>query len=204
MAMPRERLGWMLAVLALFLAACGEDREGSVEQSGRTDTTGTGTARTGTSATTTAPSGPVVATVKVRETEFALDPKNPRLAKAGVVKFEVTNAGNATHALEVEGPSGEVETEGIEPGRKATLEADLSKAGTYTWYCPVGDHEERGMKGKITVAGGGSGASSRDDSGKRHDDGRDRDDSGTGRDDSGKDDDRSGRDGGGSDGPGGY
>ena len=128
----------------------------------------------------------MVATVRVRETEFELDPPNPRIPKAGVVQFDVTNAGEAPHALEVEGPKGEVETETIEPGRRATLRADLSRAGKYVWYCPVGDHEKRGMKGKITVAGGGPGAAEgsrttpggsgrNDDSGKR-DDSRDRDD----------------------------
>ena len=195
----------MIALALLPLAACGEDREGSVEESG-TGTTATGASTTGTSTTPAAASGPVVATVRVRETEFKLDPPNPRIPKPGVVEFDVTNAGEVPHALEVEGPNGEVETETIEPGRKATLRADLSKAGTYVWYCPVGDHEKRGMKGEITVAGGGSGAaegsrttpegSGRDDDSRKRDDARDRDDS------------RRGRDGAGGgvsdDGPGGY
>lgn len=181
-------MSWLSAVAVAFstlaLVACGEDREGSVEESG-TSTAATGTTRTtgtSTTGTSTAParsSGAVVAKVKVRETEFELDPANPRIAKPGVVQFDVTNAGRAPHALEVEGPKGEVETETIEPGKKAILEADLSKAGSYVWYCPVGDHEDRGMKGRITVGRGGAGSAT-DDSGKR---GRD---SGGGRDDSGK------------------
>jgi plastocyanin len=195
----------VVALAVLSLAACGEDREGSVEESG-TGTTPTGASTTGTSTTPAKPSGAVVARVKVRETEFELDPPNPRIAKAGVVEFDITNAGQAPHALEVEGPKGEVETETIEPGRKATLKADLSKAGTYVWYCPVGDHERRGMKGKITVAGGGSPASTDDP--KRTEDSRRDDDSGK-RDGSRKRDDspngREGTGGGaGDDGPGGY
>ena len=190
--LARTSASTLIAAALLSLAACGEDREGSVEESG-TGTTPTGTSTTGTSTTPAKPSGPVVATVRVRETEFELDPANPRIAKPGVVEFDVTNAGQAPHALEVEGPNGEVETETIEPGKKATLRADLSKAGKYVWYCPVGDHERRGMKGRITVAGGGSGTSTDDsrttpersgrrgDSGKREDPGR-RDDSGKGRD----------------------
>ncbi len=180
----------LIAAALLALAACGEDREGSVKESG------SGTAATGTTGTSTAParpSGAVVAKVRVRETEFKLDPANPRIPKAGVVQFDVTNAGEAPHALEVEGPEGEVETETIAPGKKATLKADLSKAGTYVWYCPVGDHEQKGMKGRITVAGGGSGTST-ERSGGRYDS-RGRDDSGKGRD---------GSVAGGSDGHGGY
>lgn len=204
----RAALVWTVAVLTAFLPACGEDREGSVEQSG------TGTTATGTTGTSTAPgraSGPVVATVRVRETEFELDPPNPRIAKAGLVEFDVTNAGQVPHALEVEGPNGEVETETIAPGKGATLKADLSKPGSYVWYCPVADHDRRGMKGKITVAGGsgaktddsrttteGSGTST--ERSRREDDSRKRD--GSGKDDSGK---GSGTEGGvGSDGHGGY
>jgi plastocyanin len=126
--------------------------------------------------------------VDVTETEFELDPQNPRIAKPGVVQFDVTNAGKAPHALEVEGPEGEVETETIQPGGKATLKANLSRAGTYTWYCPVGNHEQQGMKGKITVGGGGAGTTT---SGSRTDDS----DTRSGRDDrSGGEDDRPGDD----------
>ncbi len=49
-----------------------------------------------------------VATIDVRETEFKLDPANPRIEKPGFVEFKVNNAGQTVHALEVEGPEGEV------------------------------------------------------------------------------------------------
>ncbi|HEV2723797.1 MAG TPA: hypothetical protein VGV10_04125 [Thermoleophilaceae bacterium] len=164
--MRRLPLVCFAVALAAAPAACGEDREGSVEQSGGgTTTTGT-TGTTGTTSTsaTTAPRGPASSTVKVKETEYRIDPANPRIAKAGVVRFDVQNAGKVTHALEVEGPRGEVETEPIAPGFSVTLKADLSRPGTYKWYCPIADHEERGMTGKVAVAGGGSRTRS-DDSG---------------------------------------
>ena len=195
-------------LLALALVACGEDdRGGSVEESGGTSTTGTST--TGTS-TTPAPSGAAVATIQVDETEFALDPKNPRISKAGVVSFRVKNAGTILHALEVEGPGGEVKTKGIEPGKSASLRVDLSKPGSYEWYCPIGDHKDRGMKGRIIVAGGGSGTTtddsdtSTDDSDTTMDDSGKRDDSGSdeagGSSGKGGDDDSGKRSGGGSSG----
>lgn len=95
-----------------------------------------------------------VATIDVRETEFGLAPANPRIPRPGVVEFNVRNAGQTVHALEVEGPKGEVETEQIQPGKSATLRAQLSEPGEYTWYCPVGDHKDQGMEGKVTVGGG--------------------------------------------------
>jgi len=161
-----------LVVASQALSACGDDERGTVEQSGSsTSTTGTETSGTPTttSPTTTSgsgePKGDPVATLEVEETEYELTPANPRVKRAGLVKFEVTNAGTIAHALEVEGPEGEVETEEIAPGDTATIEADLSKPGSYRWYCPIADHAERGMDGQIIVAGSGSGggSSSEDD-----------------------------------------
>ena len=142
----------VIGATALLAAGCGEDDEGRVDVSGGTDTAGTST--TGTS-TEPAVAGTAVDTIDVALAEFRLSPANPSVSKAGVVEFTVTNAGKAVHALEVEGPEGEVETEAIDPGKSATLKADLGKAGRYEWYCPIGDHKDRGMKGEITVAGGG-------------------------------------------------
>ncbi|HEX2097708.1 MAG TPA: plastocyanin/azurin family copper-binding protein [Rubrobacteraceae bacterium] len=56
------------------------------------------------------------------------------------------------HALEIEGNGIEEETDDIEPGGSAELEVNL-EPGTYELYCPVGNHEERGMVGTVTVRG---------------------------------------------------
>ena len=147
-----------LLLLALALAGCGEDRndEGTATQA---ETTGTEAEQ---------PAGKPVQTIRVSETEFRLDPENPKVKRTGVVEFVVSNDGQADHALEVEGPNGEVETDTIAPGNQATLRADLSEAGEFKWYCPVGNHEQQGMVGKITVAGGsggGTGTETGNDSG---------------------------------------
>jgi uncharacterized cupredoxin-like copper-binding protein len=97
---------------------------------------------------------PPVATINVRETEMKIDPENPKIDKPGVVEFKVDNAGKTVHALEVEGPKGEVETKQLQAGQSATLRADLNKPGKYKWYCPVPGHEEAGMRGTITVGSG--------------------------------------------------
>ena len=137
-----DRVSIAAALLAgLFIAGCGSQPP---PPSGEQRPAG------GDSSSTRSKPKPV-ATVDVRETDFELNPSTLRLERPGVVRFRVRNDGQAPHALEVEGPKGEVETEEIVPGRSATLTADLSKPGSYTWYCPVGDHKERGMEGKITV-----------------------------------------------------
>jgi plastocyanin len=125
----------------LVLAGCGEKRE---------TTTGAGASTQG-----TASGGPIT----ISETEFKLDPSSPEVPKAGPVQFTVKNDGTIDHALEIEGPNGEIKTAAIAPGKSAKVTADLSKPGTYEMYCPIDGHKANGMKGEIKVAGGGSGGS---------------------------------------------
>ena len=162
----RLRLVISTGLVVAALAACGDDERGSVEQSGSaTGTTGetateTEAETTGTTSSGSAePEGEPVATIEVEETEYELNPANPGVEEAGLVAFEVTNAGKIAHALEVEGPDGEAETEEIAPGKTAKLTVDLGEPGTYKWYCPIADHEDRGMVGQILVAGGGGSSS---------------------------------------------
>jgi uncharacterized cupredoxin-like copper-binding protein len=53
------------------------------------------------------------------------------------------------HAVEVEGNGVEGETETLTEGA-ARLALDL-EPGEYKFYCPVGDHEQAGMVGTLTV-----------------------------------------------------
>lgn len=128
----------LAAVGLLALAGCGEKRE---------TTTG------GASGTGSAP-----AAVTVSESEFKLDPGSLDVPKEGPVTVQVKNDGAIGHALEIAGPDGEFKTSTIAPGKSATLKADL-KPGTYEMYCPIDGHKDKGMKGEIKVAGGGSGGS---------------------------------------------
>lgn len=133
----------------LALAGCGDD------DSDTTSTASTATSTEDTTSTTEAGGGAAGggggSTVPVSETDFKIDPADPTV-KAGTVTFEVSNDGATTHTLEVEGPDGETELEPeLAPGDEGTLEVDLSKPGTYEWYCPVGNHRDLGMEGEITV-----------------------------------------------------
>lgn len=134
---------------ALAVAGCGDDDENSGADS---QDSGSASSQTTTTEDTGPPAKGVVATIEVEETEFKLDPANPGVQDAGKVAIEATNAGKFPHAIEVEGPKGEQETDEIAPGKTAKLTVDLSKPGKYKWYCPIGDHEQRGMKGSIFIA----------------------------------------------------
>ena len=90
------------------------------------------------------------ASLTVTETDFALDPPAARLPRAGAVRVAVVNRGRTTHALAIETPDGTRSTGTIEPGRSGTLSVRLP-TGRHVWYCPVGDHRERGMRGTIAI-----------------------------------------------------
>jgi uncharacterized cupredoxin-like copper-binding protein len=124
----------LLVALALVLvAACGGEEGGDDEGA--------------------APAGEVV---DVALRDFTIDPPTIAL-DPGTYTFHVVNDGGTVHALEVEGPAGEVETSELEPGDSADLTVDLGEDGEFEMYCPVDDHKGRGMEGTITVGAGGGG-----------------------------------------------
>jgi plastocyanin len=69
-------------------------------------------------------------------------------AKAGPVTLSMDNPSDVPHAVQIEGEGEPGETVTKDGVSEAT--ADL-KAGTYTYYCPVGSHRAAGMEGKLTV-----------------------------------------------------
>ena len=147
-----KRMRWIgvlavLAALVLAVGACGSDDEDSGSGGGaqEEDSSGSGGGSGG---------GGGGETLEVSASEFKFDPADPEVKKAGKVKVTMTNDGQAPHAIEIEGPSGEFKTDTVNGGETASVTADLSKPGTYTMYCPVGNHRQMGMEGKIKVGGG--------------------------------------------------
>jgi plastocyanin len=138
-----RRLALLLAFAAVLLPACGGE---STPDGASPDGAGTG-------------GGEVV---EVALSEFALEPASFSL-DPGSYTFHVVNDGSTVHALEIEAPSGEVETADLQPGESADLEVDLSEPGEVEIYCPVGDHRGMGMEGAITVGGGGGGGTTTDE-----------------------------------------
>jgi plastocyanin len=79
---------------------------------------------------------------------LAFDKKSLR-AGPGRVVIAFSNTSGVPHAVEVEGNGVEEETETITDGSER-LAVDLD-AGEYKFYCPVGNHEQAGMVGTLTV-----------------------------------------------------
>jgi len=137
--MPAHAIRIATAVLVLALAACGEDRGEGLR---------TAPVAVGTGATTVGEG--VDAAVSVSLSDFRLPP-SVRVRRGGLVAFEATNDGQSLHALAVIGPAGQARTQTLRPGERTTVEVRLPP-GTYKWYCPVDDHERRGMVGRVRVA----------------------------------------------------
>jgi plastocyanin len=70
-------------------------------------------------------------------------------AKAGKVTIDFDNPSSVPHAVTLEG-DGVDASSGTVTNAKTSVTADL-KPGTYEYYCPVSDHHEEGMEGRLTV-----------------------------------------------------
>lgn len=134
----------LAAAIALSLTACG----------GGSDTAGSTTPSSSAVApsTSAAPSTPASGTpVIVTETEFAIAMPSTALA-AGTYTFQVSNKGKFPHDLTIEGPGVDKQaTAKLEPGASGDVTVTL-QAGTYEFWCSVGQHKDKGMNMKVTVS----------------------------------------------------
>jgi plastocyanin len=139
----------VLAACALAVASCGDDdsddTEGGGGGGGAAENGGGGGAGGG------GDDGGGATTLRL-----AADPngalafdKKSLSAKAGRVVIAFENTSGVPHAVEVEGNGVEEETETITDGSER-LSVNLD-AGEYKFYCPVGNHEQAGMVGTLTV-----------------------------------------------------
>ena len=132
----RGGVATLIVAAAFGLAACGGDDDEPDTAAETTETTEAGGGGE---------------TLDITATDFKFDPKDPTV-QAGDVAFDLTNDGETLHNIEVEGPSGEAELpQDIGPGEKGSVTVDLNKPGKYRFYCPVGNHEQLGMVGEVTV-----------------------------------------------------
>ncbi len=125
--------------VAVLLAGCGG--------TGTTGDPGT-SAQTSPSETETSMNG---MQTEVSLTDFRVELAEQALMP-GTYSFDVSNDGDAPHALEIEGQGIDETTKTLEAGQRETLTVDLPE-GAYTFYCPVGNHRAQGMETTVTVGG---------------------------------------------------
>ena len=95
-------------------------------------------------------SGAVTERVEIEASSYAYSPATITVP-AGRIRFVIHNAADIVHGFEVEGQGMEEEIAEIDPGATDSLTVTFEQPGTYEIYCPVGDHEQRGMVGSLEV-----------------------------------------------------
>ena len=133
-----RKLTLIAAIAVLALAGCGGDDEDAGELDG---TVGPAAASGGGGENLTLSADPGGA-LKFDKTELS--------AKAGKVTITMDNPSDVPHAIEIEGNGVEEAGKTVGKGAKSVAAADL-KAGSYDFFCPVGNHRAEGMEGKLTV-----------------------------------------------------
>src|SRR5215210_1946622 len=124
-----RRLTILLVLALLAVAGCGGDDEKA---------SGSGSSGGGEKLTLAADAS----AIKFDKTELT--------AKPGTVTITMDNPSDIPHAVSIEGNGVDVDGKTVTKGGKSVATADL-EAGTYDFYCPVGNHRAAGMEGKLTV-----------------------------------------------------
>ncbi|HKR62539.1 MAG TPA: cupredoxin domain-containing protein [Thermoanaerobaculia bacterium] len=89
--------------------------------------------------------GPIL---DVQLLEYQID--IPDILPKGKVTLNIVNAGEKDHGLEIEGNGLHAKSEVLKRGDQTALELQL-RPGTYTVYCPVDGHKDKGMRKTVTV-----------------------------------------------------
>jgi plastocyanin len=129
----------LLLAAAIGLAACGgDDNNDSASSNAPTP-----------AAPAPSSGGQTLALAADPNGQLAYDKKS-LTAKAGQVTIDFTNDSQLPHNVTIEkGEDEEGSTDTIQQSK--TSKSFNLKAGTYSFYCSVGNHEEAGMKGTLTV-----------------------------------------------------
>jgi plastocyanin len=88
--------------------------------------------------------------VTMSAVEFAFQPDTVRTG-SGSVTFNLRNDGQFPHNIQFDGQAAPIFANDLTKGQSATTTVNLAP-GTYTFYCPVPGHRERGMVGTLTIA----------------------------------------------------
>jgi plastocyanin len=133
--------GIALTAAALAVGACGGDDKQSESKSTPESTPTEAATKASGGGETLKIAAPADGSLKFTQSAWT--------AEAGKVKIDFDNPSTVPHAVDVDGNGVDKVTKTITQG-KAAVTVDL-KPGTYTIFCPVGNHRQSGMEGKLTV-----------------------------------------------------
>jgi plastocyanin len=88
--------------------------------------------------------------VTMTAVEFAFQPSTVRTS-SGSVTFNLRNDGQFPHNIQFDGQAAPIFADNLTSGQSESATVNLAP-GTYTFYCPVDGHRDRGMVGTLTIA----------------------------------------------------
>lgn len=136
----------MIAIAALLLTACQQETAQMTQDTPPQNEAPTQTVTVPVTASQNAPAAPMQA---VQLIEYSI--RMTQTVTAGKQAFHVVNNGKELHSFEIEGNGVHARLPSdLSAGSESHLDVDL-KPGTYTVYCPVKGHKERGMTTTLTV-----------------------------------------------------
>jgi plastocyanin len=137
----------VLATVVVLAAGCGGSKKSADTSSG----------------------GATGSTITIVEKEFSLSPSSVSITKPGTYTINGVNKGSFSHAIAIDGMGLDKDGPTVGPGETSTITVDITKAGDYAIYCPVGNHRSQGMEGTLTLgsasASAGTTATTKDTSG---------------------------------------
>ena len=135
-----------LACVVLAVAGCGDDEESDTQSAAPPPTTET----TPTDETATDAGGGGTVLQNPADASDLKFEKSSLRAQSGEITIEMENPSSIPHAIAVKGNG--VDTDGPTVNKNGTSKITVTlKPGEYEFYCPVGSHEQAGMKGTLTV-----------------------------------------------------
>lgn len=154
--MTKQAISALLAITLLLCVACRTETEQPLL--GTTDTAETtGTHPGSPGGTALVPSVAAGTTVLVMLGENTLALREQSIPPGPAV-LTIENAGTQVHNLSVEGNGAAVSAgDTIPAGSSRTLDITFTP-GTYTFYCPVLDHRDKGEQVELTIRADGSSA----------------------------------------------
>ena len=92
-------------------------------------------------------------TIEITASNMEYSPSEITATPGEQLTIRLVNNGQEAHNIEFELPSGEQELDtNVQPGETATLNITApDSTGSYTFYCPVENHHQKGMEGKLIV-----------------------------------------------------
>lgn len=87
--------------------------------------------------------------IKISGNEFSYEPATISAKVGQLVTVTYTNAGKYPHNFVIDELG--VTSQTIKPGQTDTFSFTPTKAGTFSFYCSLPNHREKGMVGEISV-----------------------------------------------------